>query len=138
MTLSYRFRCVSLCRCYEKRPTSHQRYKITNLMLSVITNLSITVSRKKKKELKSERVSLKSKNKGPLLIKWLFYRTETINKMCLVANGQDRNGLQLEIFWQIFSSFCSCVWDKIGKDYFFYFVSLEVRKLFMHEQCSPV
>ena len=35
--------------------------------------------------------------------------------MCLVANGQDGSALQLENFWQIFSSLCSCVSDKIGK-----------------------
>ena len=48
----------------------------------------------------------KSTNNLPVLLKRLFYPTQkqfTINK-CLVANGQDGKGFQLENFWQIFSS----------------------------------
>ena len=54
--------------------------------------------------------------------------------MWLVANGQDGNGLILEIFGKIFSSFASAVMTRIksvetGFDYFFFQSSFDFASL---------
>ena len=59
------------------------------------------------------------RNNGLVLVNWLCYCKETVNKcVWLRVAMHDANGLQLENFWQIFSSCCSCVSDKISKNWF--------------------
>ena len=58
----------------------------------------------------------KSKYNGAVLLKWLLYCSETIDKMYLVTYGQEGNAHLLEIFYEIFSSLWSRVADKTGNN----------------------
>ena len=51
---------------------------------------------------------LKSKNNSIVLLKWLFYRTETINKCIWLRMARmEMDSMQLETSGRFFSSFCS-------------------------------
>ena len=64
----------------------------------------------------------KSKNYGPVLLKWLFCRTETVN-----VNGQDGNGLQLKTSGRFFQVFAHVPQIESVKTDFGYFFFLSVK-----------